>query len=354
MEPSGKEYQLFASYLAGECTKEERRKVEKWIRHSQENKEQFQKLRRIWQLSADAFSVPDIEWNVDQEWDLLGGQISNDKVSSISKNADIKRNWSYRSSSIHSGTQKFIRIAAVFLVAGLFGVFSYQSWYQAEQKEQEPVLRKISTDNGQRANLTLADGTEVMLNADSKLELPKEFASDVREVHINGEAYFKVSENEDKPFLVHSKGSMVRVLGTAFSIRSYPEDQQVQVVVEEGRVSFGQEKETEDQKVILNRNELGAFDLSTNIVATRKVEDIKLYMSWRNGYLKFEETQLKGIAKALERRYDVEVFFKDPTLKELLLTAYLKSRSLRNVLDVIATSLEISYKLDDNKITFMN
>ena len=353
MELNGKEYQLIASYLADECTDQERRRVEQWIDQSQENKRQFQKLRRIWQLSGKAVSSEDMEWNVDQEWNRLGRQINKQKDSSISKDSDQKRYWSFRSSSIHSGTQKFIRIAAVFLVAGLFGVLSYQSWHPPDQKQQEQVLRQISTDNGQRANLTLADGTEVMLNADSELKLPTKFASDVREVHLDGEAYFKVSENKDKPFLVYSNESTVRVLGTAFSVRAYPEDQQVQVVVEEGRVSFGQKKESEDQKAILDRNELGTFDLSTSTVATRTVEDIELYMSWRNGYLKFEKNRLNDVAKALERRYDVEVFFEDPALEELLLTAYLKSRSLRNVLDVITTSLEIQYQLDENKVTFI-
>ncbi|NIT58561.1 MAG: DUF4974 domain-containing protein [Aliifodinibius sp.] len=353
MELNGKEYQLIANYLAGECTDEEQRKVEQWIDQSQENKRQFQELKRIWQLSGDAVKSRDKEWSIEQEWNRLDSQISKEKVSSRSENSDQKRYWSFRSSSIHSGTQKFIRIAAVFLVAALLGVLSYQGWYQPEQEGQEPVLRQISTENGQRANLTLADGTEVMLNADSELKLPTKFASDVREVHLDGEAYFNVSENKDKPFLVHSNGSLVRVLGTAFSVRAYPEDQKVQVVVEEGRVSFGKKKEREEGKAILDRNELGTFDLATHTVATRTVEDIELYMSWRNGYLKFEKTQLEDVGTALERRYDVEVFFEDPSLKKLLLTAYLKSRSLRNVLDVITTSLEIEYQLDDNKVTFM-
>ncbi|PAU93025.1 hypothetical protein CK503_13970 [Aliifodinibius salipaludis] len=352
MQLNGKEYQLIASYLAGECTDREQRKVEQWIDQSQENKRQFQELRRIWQLSGDAVSPQDMEWDVNQEWNRLDRQINKEKGASGSKNSDQKRYWSFRSSSIHSGTQKFIRVAAVFLVAGLIGLLSYQSWDKPAQKDQEPILRQISTGNGQRANLTLADGTEVMLNADSELELPKEFASDVREVHLDGEAYFSVSKNEEKPFLVHSNQSTVRVLGTSFSIRSYPEDQKVQVVVEEGRVSFGQKKEGEGQKAILNRNELGTFDLSTSTLSTRTVEDLELYMSWRNGYLKFEESRLNDVAKALERRYDIRVFFEEPTLKTLLLTAYLKSRSLQNVLDVISTSLDIEYELKDNTVTF--
>jgi ferric-dicitrate binding protein FerR (iron transport regulator) len=351
MDLNGKEYQLIASYLAGECTDQERKRVEQWIDQSQDNKKQFQELRRIWQLSGDAVSSQNMELDLDQEWDRLGRQIREQKASSRNKNSDQKGYWSFRSSSIHSGTQKFIRIAALFLVAGLFGVLSYHSWYQPDKKEQ--VLRQISTDNGQRANLTLTDGTEVMLNADSELKLPTKFASDVREVHLDGQAYFNVSENEEKPFLVHSNGSTVRVLGTAFTVRAYPEDQQVQVVVEEGRVSFGKEKQAEDQKSILSRNELGTFDLATSTVATRTVDDIELYMSWRNGYLKFEKNRLNEVAKALERRYDVEVIFEYPALEELLLTAYLKSRSLRNVLDVITTSLEIEYQLDENKVTFM-
>jgi ferric-dicitrate binding protein FerR (iron transport regulator) len=350
MELDGMDYQLIASYLAGECTAQENEKVEQWICKSQENKKQFQKFRHIWYLSGDAVSSQNIECNLNQEWNELDLQISEENAPSKVKNSNQKRYWSFRNSSIHSGSQQFIRIAAVFLVAGLFGIFSYQSWEQPQQKKQEPVLRQISTDNGQRANLTLSDGTEVMLNADSELELPTQFATDVREVFLDGEAYFKVSKNKEKPFLVHSNKSVIRVLGTAFSVRSYPEDQQVQVVVEEGRVSF----EKEDQEAILNRNDLGILNLSNSTLATRTVEDVDLYMSWREGYLKFKETKLSDVAKALERRYDVRVSFKDQGLKDHLLTAYLKSRSLRNVLDVISTSLEIEYRLHDNTITFMN
>ncbi|WP_441000334.1 FecR family protein [Fodinibius sp. SL11] len=353
MELDGIDYQLIASYLAGECTDQEHKKVDQWINQSHENKKQFQEFRHIWQLSGEAVSHQKIECNLDQEWNRLGRQISKENVSSRSKNSDQKRYWSFRSSSIHSRTQQFNRIAAVFLVAAFLGILSYQSWSQSEQKQIEPVLRQISTDNGQRANLSLSDGTEVMLNADSQLELPTQFASDVREVYLKGEAYFNVSENKEKPFLVHSNQSVVRVLGTAFSVRSYPEDQQVQVIVEEGRVSFGKENGAEDQKAILNRNDLATFNVSTSSLATRAVDDIDLYMSWRDGYLKFEKTKLNDVAKSLERRYDVKVFFEDPALKELLLTAYLKSRSLRNVLDVITASLQIEYQLDDNKVTFM-
>lgn len=351
MELDGIDYQLIASYLADECTDHERKKVDEWISQSQEHKEQFQEFRHIWQLSGDAVTPKRMKCDLDQEWNRLGRQISKENTSSNKNNTEEKRYWSFRSSSIHSGTQQFIRVAAVVLVAGLFGILSYQSWNQPKEKKK-PVLRQISTDNGQRANLTLSDGTEVMLNADSKLELPTQFAADVREVYLDGQAYFEVSKNKEKPFIVYSKESVVRVLGTSFSVRSYPEDKEVQVVVEEGRVSFGKENGVDDQKAILNRNEIGTFNLSTSAVATRTVQDIDLYMSWREGYLKFEQTKLSDVAKALERRYDVKVLFEDPSLKDHLLTAYLKSRSLRNVLDVITTSLEIEYHLNDNKVTF--
>lgn len=327
--------------------------VERWIDLNQENKKEFQEFKRIWKLSNAAVSSQDIELDADSEWSRLGTQM--DKTHPLSdKKSDRGGYNSFRSSSIHSGTQKFIRLAAIFLIAGFMGLFAYQNLYQPESEEQEPVLREFRTDNGQRANVTLADGTEVMLNADSKIELPTEFASDVREVHLDGEAYFKVSKNIDKPFLVNSNQSQVRVLGTSFSVRSYPEDQQVQVVVEEGRVSFGNGDEEDDQQTILERNELGAYDISTSTVAKQKVEDMELYLSWRNGYLKFQETKMKDVAKALERRYDVEISFINSDIEQLSLTAYLKSRSLRNVLDVIAASLEITYQLNENKVSFMH
>lgn len=351
MELNNLDYRLLARYLAGKCSSEDRKKVKQWIDGNPENAEVLNQFKQIWEVSGS--SSKSREFNTGSEWERLNERFKKEPAPSPSTSKTRSSDRVFQSSSIHSATQIFIRVAAIILIAGFAGLFAYSHWYEPVSGEKEAVLREISTNKGQRANLTLADGTKVMLNAASRIKLPKEFDSEVRAVHLKGEAYFEVAKNKEKPFLIYVNQSVIRVLGTSFSVRSYPEDKQVQVVVREGRVSLGKKDAEKADKAILKGGELGAFNIETHDIRTRSVEDLSLYLSWREGYLKFQNADMSTVAKSLERRYDVQVSFADKAIKELSLTAFLKSRSIQNVLEVIATSLEIEYQLEEDRVTFI-
>ena len=346
------DHQLLARYLAGECTSREEQKVRDWIEHSARNAERFKEYKRVWDLSADGHASRKDSFDTAGEWKRMRARIADRQDNPAKHGQDSTIRKDFRTTSLHSATQMFVRVAAIFLVAGFIGFYAYQNFYQPEPKSQETVLREVSTTKGQRVNMTLGDGSSVMLNAESTLRLPREFEPEVREVFLEGEAYFEVEENPQKPFVIHSRQSVVQVLGTAFSVRSYPEDERVRVVVKEGRVAFSAAEGDNADAKILGSSEMGLFDISTQDVERQTVEDLELYLSWRQGYLKFEESSMAEVARSLERRYDVEVVFADPQLEELSLTAFLKSRSIRNVLEVITTSLEMEYELNDNTVTF--
>jgi ferric-dicitrate binding protein FerR (iron transport regulator) len=292
-------------------------------------------------------------FSAEEQWDKLQARLEKEEIGRQTSQM-VSDGSQFRSASIHSTTQKIARVAAVILVAGLIGIFAYQNLYQPEQNIKEPVLREVRTANAQRANLMLGDGTQVMLNAGSVVKFPDKFEKDVREVYLEGEAYFDVVSNPDRPFVVHSQGSIIRVLGTSFSVRSYSEETQVRVVVEEGRVLFKAKDEPSSDKTYLNADDLGRYYLSENTIETAKVDDMELYLSWRRGYLKFRKEPMKNVAKALERRYGIKVTFEDSEMSKKTLTAFLKSRSVRNVLDVIAMSLDMEYRLDGDRVYFLN
>lgn len=343
---------LLARYLSGNCSAEEQERVEQWIAQDPENKKKLDEYKRIWKISEKSGLTAKDDFNTLGEWQSLRQRLNKEEISQAEeKSRNLYKK--FRGSSIHSASQKFIRIAAVILLASFAGFFTYQNFYQPEPDVQEPVLREISTEKAQRANLTLSDGTKVMLNAESKMKIPKKFASNVREVFLDGQAHFEVVENKKKSFLIHSNQSLIRVLGTSFSVRSYPEDGQVQVAVEKGSVSFESETGKGGSKVVLEKNEIGEFNTNSHEIATRQVQDMELYLSWKEGYLKFQNMQMAKVGKTLERRYNVEVSFGSEEIKNKSLTAYLKSRSIRNVLEVIATSLDIGYQLNDNKVVFL-
>lgn len=348
------DYQLLARFMVGDCTPRERERMEAWAEGDPANRKKLEQFKRIWETSDQKRQVLQDFFDTDQEWKRLQSRLEQEDELSDAPTSTPSLEAKRRSASIHSMTQKLARVAAIFLIAGLLGVLAYQNWYQPEPKVQEPVLREVNTANAQRVNLTLSDGTRVMLNAGSTLKFPNRFNSKIREVFVKGEAYFNVDRNPHKPFVVHSRGSIIRVLGTSFTVRSYAEENQVRVVVQEGKVSLENQEGSNADKALLTANEVGWSPLQGTQIETAQVEDMELYMSWRQGYLKFREEPMSNVAKALERRYGVQVSFKDKNISHKTLTAFLKSRSIRNVLDVISMSLDLTYQLDNNKVVFMH
>lgn len=327
--------------------------IEKWASADPKNKNQLEQYEQVWNTSSQSKKMLKESFDAEEQWDRLQSRLHKEKEETNFAIEEEKDSSSvFRSSSVHSMTQRIARVAAIVLVAGLMGVLAYQNWYQPEPS-QEPILREISTDNGQRANLTLGDGTNVMLNAGSTVKFPDQFEGDIREVFLEGEAYFEVVSNPERPFVIHSRDSEIKVLGTSFSVRSYADEEQVRVVVEEGEVSLGSEDTDLKESTILSANEMGRLNLEDNEIETSLVDDMELYLSWRDGYLKFREASMQKVAQELERRYAVDVVFEDESIKQKSLTAFLKSRSIRNVLDVVAMSLDIDYQLEDDEVIFL-
>lgn len=344
---------LIARYLADECSSADEEKVDRWLQSDPENRKLMKEFRRIWKATGGESVEFDQVFDTEEDWEELRNRLI--------KEADQKE---ASVSSLHSGSNQrldlnarisqFMRVAAVIVVASLIGFVVYQQISnQNSQKAApvEPALREIAMEKGQRGSLTLSDGTKVKLNAESRIILPNSFEQDKREVTLEGEAFFDVVPNPDRPFIIRTGNAVIRVLGTSFGIRSYSADKSVRVVVKEGRVSL-QSQKTDIDKAVLSAGEMGELFLVDNRITTEKVEDLDLFLSWTNGYLKFKNTPMEEVAIQLERKYDIEVKFDQPELKELRLTAELKSRSIRYNLDAISTSLEVEYKMDQQMVVF--
>ncbi|HEX6983229.1 MAG TPA: FecR domain-containing protein [Balneolaceae bacterium] len=344
-------YKTLARYMAKECSKQEKKRVDEWARKNSANAQKLEEFRHIWNSSKE--NTPNSRmFNEKEGWEQLNRRLRQEEmIESAREKQNFKKLNTVRR-SLHSTTHQLMRFAAIFLITGLTGFFAYQNFYQPEPEAKEPALREISTGKAQRVNLTLADDTKVLLNAESSIKLPVHFKPDIREVFLEGQAFFNVAPNPDKPFIIHTAGSVIRVLGTSFSIRSYPGDGQVLVAVKEGRVSFETEGDEAFQETILTKGELGRYNLKTNEIESEQPQNISRFLSWIDGYLRFDNIAMSDIADELERRYNVKVNFENDEIKNLKLTAYLKSRSIKNVLNVITRSLNINYSLDDDRVTF--
>ena len=209
---------------------------------------------------------------------------------------------------------------------------------------------ELITQKGQRSLITLYDGTKVWLNADSQLKYPESFAGKKsREVYLEGEAYFDVAENKDQPFIVTTSDLKVKVLGTAFNIRSYKKDDIIETTLIRGEVKV-ESTGKQSKEITLRPNQKVVFEKhSRKLMLENQVETDK-YTAWREGRLIFEDQPLSEIISALERWYNVTIRLEDTSSLDCHFSAKVDNKSLEEVLDLLKSSENIDYTVNGNEI----
>jgi len=206
-----------------------------------------------------------------------------------------------------------------------------------------------ATQPGEHTTVQLSDGSTVMLNAETQLRVGDAFGTDRREVQLEGEAYFEVEE-AGTPFVVETENTSVRVLGTAFGVRSYSLEKEVSVTVAEGTVGVHPADDEATEKT-LTENQRALVSETGSISVTSGVS-LDEYLGWRTGRIVFKNTPLREVTWELERRYGYPVWLLDSQLADRRLTATFQDESLEQVLDVIALSLDVGYRKGDSTVVF--
>ncbi|HDR51152.1 MAG TPA: DUF4974 domain-containing protein [Mariniphaga anaerophila] len=183
---------------------------------------------------------------------------------------------------------------------------------QGDAGNAVPEMNTVVIPYGSRSNIILADGTNVWLNAGSRLIYPSRFVDRTREVFLSGEAFFDVQENEKQPFVVKTADVQVEVLGTKFNVMAYPEDFAVQTVLAEGSVKIKSvTAHRRENGLVLKEGELAYFNKKTQETHTQSVE-VDEYTLWTQGLFHFSNTDFNRITKKLERFYNIRFQFDDP------------------------------------------
>lgn len=219
---------------------------------------------------------------------------------------------------------------------------------KVEESFKPVEYNKIIVPRGGEYNLVLADGTSVVINADSKLSIPDRFEGKERRVRLEGEALFHVVKDAEHPFVVEMAGGDVTVLGTVFNVSAYSEEVCIQTTLVEGSVAF-RGKGMKEARVIVPGEQV-TYDVQTNSVDVEKV-DTGIYTAWAEGKWIIEGKRLEDIMKQLARWYDVSVFYQNPEVKDLVFTGDLEKYSSCNViLDIISMTTSVEFELKDKMI----
>jgi hypothetical protein len=198
--------------------------------------------------------------------------------------------------------------------------------------------------------LVLSDSTKVWLNSETTLRFPVQFAANVRNVELTGEAYFEVSKNENVPFIVTSANQQIKVLGTQFNVSSYTENANIYTTLVEGRVEVTTSSNP-NEKILLAPSEQSCFTKGENQL-TKRIVDVNKYVAWKNGRFVFENETLEDIMKTLSKWYDVQVVFSSESNKKLRFTGNLERYSNFNeILKKIEKTNEVKFAITNNQIT---
>ena len=181
------------------------------------------------------------------------------------------------------------------------------------KRVEKPIYNKIVVPRGGEYFVTLSEGTKVWLDADSELEYPVFFSGDFREVKLKGNAYFCVTEKNDKPFVVRAGEFSLKVYGTEFNVNAY-DLQNIETVLVNGSIGFKANISTPER--MMAPNELAVSDSRTGQSEIHQV-DIYPYIAWKNQNIVFVNERLESIMEKMARWYDVTVFFQDESLKDL-------------------------------------
>ncbi len=333
---------LIIAYLGEELDPEGRTELEAWLEESEENRAYFARIQDLW--TAFAFPARAGEYDVDGAFELfrdrhLAGR-EDQPAASSPKESRRGRRW----------ISALWRFAVAAAVTALVSILSYHGGQRSLRQRFARV--QVEAPQGSVTRMTLPDGTQVQLNACSSLSWSQGFGLNDRNVTLRGECYFEVAHDEALPFVVTSDHLAVRVLGTRFDFRDYPNDMEVSVSLVEGKVSLVNLCDPDRAEKYLNPGQQVIFDKQSGSMRI-DTNDAANASLWTQGVLFFDEVTLYDIARELERCYNVKIHISDEQLCRLRIYGNFHSREQRieNILDLLTATHNFRYRISGHEIT---
>jgi len=315
---------MLVKYLAGEATPAERQQVEDWVSASETNKKLFDNFKLIWDQS------PVTERNVNKDDAFIRLQNRIDSNVAPSREAIIKK----------LSRKQWIGIAAsVVLVCTVL-------WLTFNHIYDNGSVSFVRIDSKDKVHTqSLPDGSVITLNTQSTIVYPGRFTSNIRPVSLRGEAFFKVSPDKTKPFIIKVNDVTVKVVGTSFNVKS--RDGKTEVIVETGIVQVSKKQNSVD----LNPGEQVTVTKEQGLL-TKQQSKGKLYNYYLTGQLVCDKTPLSEVVQALNEVYGTRIVIANKSLESLPITTTFKGQSLDEVLDVISGTFKITVVRKNQQILF--
>lgn len=300
--------ELITRYLSGDATEEEIGQISRWVESDAGNRKVFTDLHAAWLL------------------------LQKERVAGINVNSEFQ----HVAPASHShvpwfSTGAFLRIAAILLLLLIPSFFLLN--YFSSGKLQHLVAGSDQLEQ------QLPDGSQVTLNVSSTLEYPKRFRGNTRTVSLDGDAWFEVSRDTKKPFVIAAGKVRVEVLGTSFYVNTRESEDKMEVTLSSGSVALSFEDQP-SKKILVRPGETASIGISEEEITVSPTNDPN-FLAWKTKKIVFTNESLDNVVKTLKKVYLTEIILTEPGLERCLLTATFDNKPLGSVLKVIEAALGV-------------
>jgi ferric-dicitrate binding protein FerR (iron transport regulator) len=356
---------LMSRNLSGEATPQEREELMAQLQHRPVLMQQYEMMRRMWEgytglKEADATQAgPEAAARISRILQLSAAEDSLQNNDSVPARVIVWRGWK--------------KIGRVAIAAGLvLGCWGLAHWY--EGRHRSVPTNEIVAKRGSKTRTILPDGSTVWLNAGSSIQYEPGFNGPLREVSLRGEAFFDVVKMPSRPFIVHAGDLRIRVLGTAFNVKSYDEDKTVETTLIRGLVQITRPDDKQQapiylhphQKIVLQRRDtdpaittadkpagaaMPAGSLAHIIpIDSSMKEDVRVETSWVYNRLEFRGDSFEDLAHKLERWYNIDIHFVDDAARGLSFNGSLENETVEQAFVELAAAVPFHFKIKDNEV----
>lgn len=356
-------------FLQNKLSHEERRAFLDWVESDISHKELFRDIKKVWSVTAgreykSSFD-PEIEFKTFKYRNLMPDEIP------------VYRKLTFI---------PLLRVAAIVVVS--FGLsFLAFNLLQHKKSLSNLVYTEIETKAGEKSQITLPDGSKIWINACTKLRYPNNLSSKNVELYLDGEAFFDLKKIPDRLITVRTSQINIKVLGTAFNLKSYKDDDVIETTLVRGKIEIENQagKRTGTKTVMLKPNQSATYFKQVDSLALHEFSEVRInkaedldnlkkiaisnnsnivvmdkvnpetQTSWKEGKLSFRKETFENLAKMLERWYDIKIEIKDPALKKSRFSGSFDKETIEQALQALSYPVPFKYKIEkDSVLIFRN
>lgn len=356
---------LVARKLSGEASEEDQKELSGFFQEDKAYKEKYDLLKAHWENKNN------VSTDIDAALKRIILRIEKDREQS-DKAPVIP--MAQKKPGVRRYLSVFSKVAAILLICLGSIYFIYEKTkphvFVAQAIVKTADWQTEQTHKGAKSTIFLQDGTKVILNADSRLRFPKSFSGTTREIYLTGEAFFDVTHNAAMPFIIHTDKMNIKVLGTEFNVKSYPEDSAYETTLIRGSIEVTLKDRPSDRIILKPKEKLivanPAFESApetktslpsvhsqlsiTGLHYVSKTDSAVVETSWVDNKLVFQDKSFANLVTDMERKYAVNIYFSNEKLKDYRFTGIFKEETIRDALSALQLTEKFNYKITGNEV----